>query len=396
VKTRAEFARNSLNLVAFAVLLPLAVYQYTKIAGLEGRVDAKNAEIETLQRSDFAQKEQLADFAKASLAQKELLADFVKAGLVQKELLADFARASLAQKQQLADFERSNETLKTQVEDLDRRQKADEAKTRAINFIAIKGSHGQNVFVGPNAGSQQEPLENGVGDNNPNVGSFNSALGHDALGANRTGAMNAAVGTAALGLNEGGSNNVAAGANALGSNKSGAANVAVGSAAMYRNVSGTHNSAVGLQALYNLETGNNNSAFGRDALFSMKNGSWNSAYGVDALPGLEVGEGNSAFGGEAGYTEIRDNQHRLGSYNSWFGYQSGPATLKQVSNSIAIGYQAKNTDSNQTVIGNKNTAEAVIYGDVKVSTLCIGTICADAAAFGAMLKANKKSRVESR
>ena len=243
-----------------------------------------------------------------------------------------------------------------------------------------------------NAGAAQK---NVVADENPTFGSFNSALGQNALGENRAGTLNTAVGNAALGLNEAGSNNLAAGANALGSNKTGGGNVAVGSAAMYRNVSGAHNTSVGLQALYNLEEGHNNSAFGRDALFSMKKGSWNTAYGVDLLPGLEVGQGNSAFGGELGYTEALQNQHRLGSFNSWFGYQSGPATLKQVTNSIAIGYRAKNTDSNQTVIGNQNTAETIIFGNVKVSTLCVGSTCADAASFEAMLKANK-NRAASR
>jgi len=219
----------------------------------------------------------------------------------------------------------------------------------------------------------------------PNIASFNSAFGQDALGANQHGSSNTAAGAAALGLNDG-SNNSAVGTRALASNRSGSGNVAVGSGAMYKNISGQHNSAVGLQALYALEEGNNNSAFGRDALFVLRKGSWNSAYGVDALPGLEHGEGNSAFGGESGYTETRDNQHRLGSFNSWFGYQSGPASLIQVSNSIAIGYRAKNTDSNQTVIGNANTAETIIFGDVKVNTLCVGSTCADAASFKALVE----------
>ena len=158
---------------------------------------------------------------------------------------------------------------------------------------------------------------------------------------------------------------------------------------MYRNLTGAHNSAVGMQSLYNLEAGDNNSAFGRDALFTIRRGSWNSAFGVDSLPGLEIGEGNSAFGGEAGYTENRDYQHRLGSFNSWFGYQSGPANLKQVSNSVAIGYRAKNTESNQTVIGNAETKETIIFGDLKIERLCVGATCADAGAFAAMLQAKE-------
>lgn len=331
---RAELIRNSFNIAALTLLLLLAIFQHVKINGLEALLSAGHVEMDELRRSDLAQK--------------------------------------------------------GQIEDLKHRQLANEGKTKALNLFAATHSHGQNVFVGLNAGARVESLVMDEG-GNQGLGSFNSALGQNALALNQKGALNAAVGNDALGLNDSGSNNLAAGASALASNTSGSGNVAVGSAAMYRNVSGAHNSAVGLQALYHLEEGHSNSAFSRDSLFTMKKGSWNSAFGVDALPGLEVGEGNSAFGGEAGYTELIDSQQRLGSFNSWFGYQSGPASLKQVSNSIAIGYRAKNTDSNQTVIGNENTAETIIHGNVKVGTLCIGSTCADAASFEAMLKAAKRT-----
>lgn len=340
---RAELIRNSYNIAALVLLLLLVIFQYYKMARLETLLGVRNAEMDSLRQSDLAQKGQLAE----------------------------------------------------QIEDIKQREQAVEEKTKALNFFAAARSHGQNVFVGLNAGTGLPAFAIDEG-RNPELGSFNSALGHGALSTNRTGFLNSAIGSNALGMNADGSNNVAAGANALAWNKSGRANVAVGSAAMHRNVSGTHNSAVGLQALYHLEDGHQNAAFGRDSLFTMKKGSWNSAFGVDSLPGLEAGEGNSAFGGEAGYTELKYNQHRLGSFNSWFGYQSGPATLKQVTNSIAIGYRAKNTDSNQTVIGNTETAETVIHGDVKVRTLCIGSTCADAASFEAMLKATKRNPAATR
>lgn len=56
--------------------------------------------------------------------------------------------------------------------------------------------------------------------------------------------------------------------------------------------------------------------------------------------------------------------NRSGNYNIWIGNESGPKTLEQLKNSIAIGYKAHNTKSNQTVIGNKNISETILYGDV--------------------------------
>jgi len=113
---------------------------------------------------------------------------------------------------------------------------------------------------------------------------------------------------------------------------------------------------------------------------------------VDSLPGSTTGEGNSAFGGEAGYTERPYNQSRTGSYNSWFGYQSGPASTNQISNSIAIGYRAKNTDSDQTVIGNDKTNEAIIFGSLKTDRLCLRTICVNDDQLKSMLDGIEKQR----
>jgi hypothetical protein len=270
------------------------------------------------------------------------------------------------------------------LEDVKRSQETDRAKAAILNTFSPKNTYGQNVFVGRNAGSTLMNHMVAEGDD-PNISSFNAALGEDALATNQQGHSNTAVGASSLATNHDGFLNVAAGAQALASNTSGSGNVAVGASAMYRNISGKHNSAFGLQALYRLEEGHDNSAFGRDSMFSTKQGSWNAAFGVDSLPGLESGEGNSAFGGEAGYTDEPSHQLQTGSFNSWFGYQSGPASLKQVSNSIAIGYRAKNTNSNQTVIGNSETAETVIFGDVKVNTICVGSTCADAQSFKALL-----------
>lgn len=369
----------SAMVAGLAALMIFAGFQYSKALELSGNLSAQSAAVDALWRSDALKQRQLAAYAEENAALRKQLDE---AGNRQKSEL-DALKATL---QPALDDLRTKH--RERVDEIRSRQTAEETRTNTINLSTIPGSHGQNIFVGTGAGPRGEtaPSRDGGG---LDTGSFNTALGTSSLGRNRTGAWNAALGTAALGLNEEGSNNLAAGANALGSNDAGSANVAVGSAAMYRNRTGAHNSAVGMQALYNLESGDNNSAFGRDSLFTTRQGSWNSAFGVDSLPGLEIGQGNSAFGAEAGYTEDRTYQHRLGSFNSWFGYQSGPATLRQVSNSIAIGYRAKNTDSNQTVIGNKETNETILFGTVKIDRLCVGTTCADAQSFAAMLQARR-------
>jgi len=376
-----------------------------KIASLDARSHdqtiAQKAELDGLQSANLARRDEIVDLKQIQSAETERLQgailDLRQSQNAELERLqrANIARrdeielARQAPNTELDRLQQANIARRDEIDLVRQYQVADSEKTKALNLYAPRNSHGQNVFVGLHAGEGLATFENEAGAD-PSLGSQNSALGHGALAFNKTGGLNTAIGVNALALNEDGSNNLAAGANALAWNKSGKNNVALGSGALFRNLTGTHNTAVGVGAIYQLQNGgHHNSAFGRDSLFSLTKGSWNAAFGVDAMPGLEVGDGNSAFGGEAGYTEITDGQHRLGSFNSWFGYQSGPASIKQVSNSIAIGYRAKNTESNQTVIGNEKTAETLIRGEVKVSKLCIGDVCADAAAFEAMLKANE-------
>lgn len=388
-------------LILSAGLAALAVFggfQHANMLSLTENWAAQSIEVEALRRSDLLHQRQLAAYAEENAALRKRLDD-LGAGpkseiddlRVSQKGEFDELRASrkkeaeelrASQKSELDDLKAK---LKEQIDEIRGNQ---EAVAKTISTFSLPASIGQNIYVGLGAGprdevaTQEEKKED-------YSGSFNTAVGRNSLAANRAGAWNAAIGNAALGSNDAGSNNLAAGASALASNRDGSANVAVGSAALYRNVTGGHNSAVGMQALYSLEAGDNNSAFGRGALFTIRQGSWNSAFGVDALPGVETGEGNSAFGGEAGLTENRDNQQKLGSFNSWFGYRSGPATSKEISNSIAIGYQAKNTNSNQTVIGNRETKETIVFGALKIDRLCVGTVCADAQSFAAMLQTRR-------
>ena len=308
---------------------------------------------------------------------------------VMKADAAEIKRLYLVWKKQLNEISVDGSRRMSAIEEIRRSLEVDRAKASVLSTASPKYTYGHNMFVGVNAGSALKNHTVSQGDD-PNIASFNAALGENALATNQQGYSNTAVGADALSTNNDGFMNVAAGMRSMANNTSGSGNVAVGASAMYKNKIGRHNSAFGLHALYNLDEGHDNSAFGRDAMFSNRSGSWNSAFGVDALPGLRSGKGNSAFGGEAGYTEEPNHQLTTGSFNSWFGYQSGPASLKQVSNSIAIGYRAKNTDSNQTVIGNPDTSETILFGAVKVRSICVGSTCADEQAFKALLESGQR------
>src|SRR5262249_37728105 len=56
------------------------------------------------------------------------------------------------------------------------------------------------------------------------------------------------------------------------------------------------------------------------------------------------------------------NWNLTGSNNVWVGFEAGPNTTAQLSNSVAIGYQAANSKSNQVVLGNNATEENVLAG----------------------------------
>jgi hypothetical protein len=375
--------RNDRNTALLAEALKLHMQDTEQLAQLaDQHARTREKQVETIEQLSQL-KQQLAQSEPAKESGKNQPATDDE---VMKAESDELKRIYLVWKRQLNEMWVSFESVKDTLEDMKRAREADRQRIAVLSTFSPKNTFGHNMFVGMNAGASVKNHIVGEGDD-PNIASFNAALGENALATNQQGQANTAVGADALSTNNGGSLNVAVGMRTLGSNTAGGGNVAVGGAAMYKNTIGNHNSAVGLQALYNLDDGHDNSAFGRDAMFSNKKGSWNSAFGVDSLPGLENGTGNSAFGGEAGYTEEPNYQLKNGSFNSWFGYQSGPASVKQVSNSIAIGYRAKNTDSNQAVIGNADTAETILFGAVKVNSICVSSTCVDEQALKTLLEA---------
>src|SRR5437762_2608338 len=99
----------------------------------------------------------------------------------------------------------------------------------------------------------------------------NTVLGDDAL-LNNTGSFNTAIGANALISNTTGSLNTALGEEALVSNTTGTENVAIGDASMFKNTQGIRNTATGHNALSNYTSGSFNTAFGYQALLGGDNG----------------------------------------------------------------------------------------------------------------------------
>jgi hypothetical protein len=105
---------------------------------------------------------------------------------------------------------------------------------------------------------------------------------------------------------------------------------------------------------------------GTSALQSNTTGYYNSAMGTSALQSNTTGSYNSAMGLEAGYTDTPANANVSGSNNVWVGYQAGPGTATQLTNSIGIGYRSKTLESNHAVFGNSSITRTTLYGTVEI------------------------------
>ena len=215
-------------------------------------------------------------------------------------------------------------------------------------------------------------------------GQYNTAIGYQALKTNTTGRYNVANGYQSLYMNTEGWHNTANGYNALNQNTTGTANTANGSFALRFNTTGNNNTANGKEALYYNTTGQNNSAYGYRALYKNTTGSNNTATSEGALGSNTTGNFNVANGN----TALQNNT--TGSQNVANGYGSGKinttgdnntylganadAIVGQtaLSNSTAIGYNAKVTESNQIMLGTV-TETVVIPGNLNIATDKIAT-----------------------
>ncbi|MGO9272412.1 MAG: beta strand repeat-containing protein, partial [Terriglobia bacterium] len=127
-------------------------------------------------------------------------------------------------------------------------------------------------------------------------------------------------------------------------------NTASGYGALLLNGTGTDNTASGALALDLNSTGNYNTATGDHALYSNETGSNNTASGAGALYVNVGGSGNTAVGFNAG-TDLHRSFPTSGS-NSTFVGASANATVDNLTNATAIGYNAQVGESNALVLGN--------------------------------------------
>jgi len=170
-------------------------------------------------------------------------------------------------------------------------------------------------------------------------GTANVAIGNGALYSNIAAYSNTAVGFDAL-HNDSASENTAIGYQAMYSNTTGVANVAMGQTALRENISGSYNTAVGWDAM-KTASGYHNSAFGMSALKFNATGNGNVAVGSDALVACLDGSNNTMVGTQADFL-------------------AGGAT--DITNSTAIGYDAKATAGNQVRLGNNDIQSLYCMG----------------------------------
>ncbi len=245
------------------------------------------------------------------------------------------------------------------------------------------------------------------------TGNSNVAMGNSAMYFNITGSQNTAIGTAAMNKNTTGSNNVATGYNALFSNTTGSLNVAVGFHSGYNNTTGLSNTFIGTEAGFGTTTSGGNTAVGYLALNGSNSGSLNSALGFRSLQSNTSGTENLATGYASlfqnttglnntanGAGAMRDNTignnntavgraalsiNSTGSNNTVIGQRAGAtnsvvtthnnntfvgaetdATINNLTNATAIGYNAKVGASNALILG--GTGADVVNVGIGITT----------------------------
>lgn len=209
----------------------------------------------------------------------------------------------------------------------------------------------QNIAIGT------ESLWNNIS------GDYNTAIGHQALRQN-TANNNTAIGSGALRNNTVGFQNTAIGTDALLNNIDGEENTAIGKDALKSNTDANWNTAIGNSALQNNTIGYQNTAIGRFSSLLNISGNYNMAIGVDSLRANTISNYNTAIGHKAGYTIT-------GFQNTFIGGQDDLDPSLQVANvndSIAIGYNAYTTKSNQVVLGSSLITETLLRGNIKLAT----------------------------
>ena len=215
----------------------------------------------------------------------------------------------------------------------------------AANFENVTGEN--NIAIGNNA------------INRNNSGSNNVAFGIFANVYMKTGARAIAFGNSALNWNGTGEDNIFFGRASGFYSYTGTQNIALGRNAL-RFADGTNNIAIGQSALQQTD-GDGHIAIGFASLFQLSDTEaskdiGNVAIGFEALRKLEFGSYNTALGYHALY-ETANFARSTANYNSALGDFAYVSANNAYENSMALGYNARITKSNQIVFGNGSVTE---------------------------------------
>ena len=190
-----------------------------------------------------------------------------------------------------------------------------------------------------------------------------TAIGRGALNSS-TGTWNTAIGADALLNNSSGSHNTATGKYALATNTTGYYNTANGVSALLNNTEGHSNTAIGFDALNFTTIGASNMASGRASLYYNTEGSYNTANGASAL-----------------------STNTTGNYNTAIGY-GADVVSGNLSNATAIGYGAVVSESNAIQLGNGVVSKVKTSGTISAAGLNLtGNLTAAAGTFSSTLNA---------
>ncbi|MBL0096813.1 MAG: tail fiber domain-containing protein [Bacteroidetes bacterium] len=164
------------------------------------------------------------------------------------------------------------------------------------------------------------------------AGSGNTAVGAEALKLNVNAYFNTALGAYSLQNSISGYNNTASGYKSMNMNLIGFENCAYGHFAMFTTDSTMHNNAFGAYSLY-FNKGKENCAYGTYSLNNNSSGNSNSAFGHSALSNNTTGYQNAVFGDYAA------DHNTTGYYNSALGSNALHLTANS-NNTVAIGFDA--------------------------------------------------------
>jgi hypothetical protein len=196
--------------------------------------------------------------------------------------------------------------------------------------------------------------------------SYNTAIGNEAISNAIPGNNNTGIGNRAL-MNTIGRSNTAVGNNALLNSTTGNENTAIGNDALKSNTTGSNNIGIGVVAGANTTEGEYNIAIGKQALQQNITGSTNIAVGAGAIDFITTGNYNTVLGGFAGRYAGSGTINTTTLNNSMLlGYDTRPK-LNNDSNEIVIGNSTVGNGSNTTTIGNANTTDTYIYGNLNVT-----------------------------